>query len=120
MEFGGRRSGRRASVVLLLSLGVALSGCVTAKQQAAPESNLTARDRQLLAKASYAQARIPQPYLRHIVDYHRKEAPGTILVDSALADRLHSSDEFEVRSIRNLRVKDFHRLRPSVLRAARS
>ncbi|MGV9744256.1 adenylate/guanylate cyclase domain-containing protein [Rhodococcus zopfii] len=46
--------------------------------------------------------------------------PGTILVDSALADRLESSGEFEVRSIRNLRVKDFHRLRPSVLRAARS
>lgn len=46
--------------------------------------------------------------------------PGTILVDSTLADRLRASGEFEVRSIRNLRVKDFHRLRPSVLRAARS
>ena len=46
------------------------------------ESNLTPRDRKLLANASYAQARIPQPYLRHIVDYHRREAPGSIVVDS--------------------------------------
>lgn len=45
--------------------------------------------------------------------------PGTILVDSELADRLDSSEEFQVRPVRNLRVKDFHRLRPSVLRAAR-
>nr|WP_082900082.1 adenylate/guanylate cyclase domain-containing protein [Rhodococcus phenolicus] len=45
--------------------------------------------------------------------------PGTVLVDSALADLLDTSGEFQVRSIRNLRVKDFHRLRPSVLRAAR-
>lgn len=82
MEFGGRRSATRACAVLLLGLGVALSGCVTAKQEAAPESNLTPRDRKLLANASYAQARIPQPYLRHIVDYHRREAPGSIVVDS--------------------------------------
>ena len=31
--------------------------------------------------APYAQATIPEPYQRHIVDYHRKEAPGTIVVD---------------------------------------
>jgi lipoprotein-anchoring transpeptidase ErfK/SrfK len=32
--------------------------------------------------STFAQASIPEPYRRHIVDYPRKEAPGTILVDS--------------------------------------
>ena len=50
----------------------------------APTSNasLTPRDRQLLAHTPYAQASIPETYRRHIVDYTRKEQPGTILVDS--------------------------------------
>jgi lipoprotein-anchoring transpeptidase ErfK/SrfK len=30
----------------------------------------------------YAQADIPENYRRHIVDYQRREAPGTILVDT--------------------------------------
>ena len=36
----------------------------------------------MLAKAPYAKATIPEPYRRHIVNYHRKEAPGSIVVDS--------------------------------------
>src|SRR6478609_3768246 len=50
----------------------------------APSSNasLTPRDRQLLARPPYAQANIPETYRRHIVDYSRKEVPGTILVDT--------------------------------------
>jgi lipoprotein-anchoring transpeptidase ErfK/SrfK len=36
----------------------------------------------LLAAAPYAQATIPDPYKRHIVEYHRKEMPGTIVIDS--------------------------------------
>src|SRR4026207_1028199 len=40
------------------------------------------RERKLLATAPYAQATIPEPYRRHIVNYHRKEAAGTIVVDS--------------------------------------
>src|SRR5437868_8922903 len=50
----------------------------------APSSNasLTPRDRQLLAHPPYAQASIPETYRRHIVDYTRKEQPGTILVDT--------------------------------------
>jgi len=46
------------------------------------ETELKPRDKKLLANAPYAQASIPEPYRRHIVTYHRKEAPGTILVDS--------------------------------------
>jgi lipoprotein-anchoring transpeptidase ErfK/SrfK len=50
----------------------------------APSSNanLTPRDRQLLAHPPYAQATIPETYRRHIVDYSRREVPGTILVDT--------------------------------------
>jgi lipoprotein-anchoring transpeptidase ErfK/SrfK len=46
------------------------------------ESHFSQKDKDLLAHAPYAQATIPEPYRRHIVDYHRKEAPGTIVVDT--------------------------------------
>jgi lipoprotein-anchoring transpeptidase ErfK/SrfK len=36
----------------------------------------------LLAHAPYAKAEVPEQFLRHIVDYPRKEQPGTILVDT--------------------------------------
>src|SRR6185503_5540086 len=45
-------------------------------------SNFKPRDKELLAKAPYQQATIPEPYRRHIVTYHRKEAAGTIVVDT--------------------------------------
>jgi lipoprotein-anchoring transpeptidase ErfK/SrfK len=47
-----------------------------------PDANFTARDRQQLANPPYRQAWIPPAYRRQIVRYHRKEAPGTILVDT--------------------------------------
>src|SRR5690242_16122443 len=50
--------------------------------QPAPNASMTPKDRQLLAHAPYAQASIPEQYRRHIVDYQRREAPGTILVDT--------------------------------------
>ncbi len=82
MAIGGQSVGKTAFAALLLSLGFALSGCVTSQTpEPASEANLTPRDKKLLANAPYAQARIPEPYLRHIVDYHRREAPGTIVVD---------------------------------------
>jgi lipoprotein-anchoring transpeptidase ErfK/SrfK len=43
---------------------------------------MTARDRQLLAFPPYGAAKIPEQYLRQTVDYHRNEAPGTILIDT--------------------------------------
>ena len=46
------------------------------------EANFTQRDKKLLANAPYAKATIPTAYQRHIVNYHRKEAPGTIVVDT--------------------------------------
>jgi lipoprotein-anchoring transpeptidase ErfK/SrfK len=35
-----------------------------------------------MANAPYAQASIPIEYQRHIVSYHRKEAAGTVVVDT--------------------------------------
>src|SRR5260370_41937217 len=46
------------------------------------DASFTPRDRQLLAHPPYARADIPESYRRHVVDYSRKEAPGTILVDT--------------------------------------
>jgi lipoprotein-anchoring transpeptidase ErfK/SrfK len=46
------------------------------------EASLTPRDRQLLAQAPYAETTVPEQYRRHIVDYPRKEQPGSILVDT--------------------------------------
>jgi hypothetical protein len=47
-----------------------------------PDANFAARDRQQLVNPPYRQAWIPPAYRRQIVRYHRKEAPGTILVDT--------------------------------------
>ena len=44
--------------------------------------NLTPLDRRLLANAPYARATISEQYQRHILEYPRREAPGTILVDT--------------------------------------
>ena len=66
----------------LVALGLMVGGCVESTLEPAPEANLKPRDKELLAHAPYAQATIPEPYRRHIVDYHRKEAAGTIVVDT--------------------------------------
>src|SRR5258705_13596795 len=46
------------------------------------DARYTPRDRELLAHPPYARADIPESFRRNIVDYPRKEAPGTILVDT--------------------------------------
>lgn len=67
----------------IAAVGLALSGCMNATvYEAASEANFKPRDKEQLAKARYAKASIPEPFRRAIVDYHRKEAPGTIVVDS--------------------------------------
>jgi lipoprotein-anchoring transpeptidase ErfK/SrfK len=63
-------------------LGFVLGGCIQTTLAPSSDANFTPRDRQLLAHPPYAQASIPESYRRHIVDYSRKEAPGTILVDT--------------------------------------
>jgi lipoprotein-anchoring transpeptidase ErfK/SrfK len=59
-----------------------LGGCMQATLSPSSDASMTSRDRQLLAHTPYAQAKVPEQYLRHIVDYSRKEQPGSILVDT--------------------------------------
>ena len=67
---------------VLFGAGIVLGGCMQSTIEPASEANLTVRDKKLLAAAPYEKATIPEPYRRHIVEYHRKELPGTIVIDS--------------------------------------
>ena len=67
----------------IVALGLMLAGCQTAATyQAAPEASLKPADKAQLAKARYEKHAVAEPFRRAIVEYHRKEAPGSILVDS--------------------------------------
>lgn len=79
---GWGRTVRRAFGLAIVGVGLALGGCQTARLEPPSEKALTERDKKLLATAAYAQATIPEHYRRHIVSYHRKELPGTIVVDA--------------------------------------
>jgi lipoprotein-anchoring transpeptidase ErfK/SrfK len=68
----------------LLGLAVfGLGGCVQATLAPASQANWTPRDRELMANVPYARVSIPGEYQRHIVDYGRREVPGTIVVDTS-------------------------------------
>lgn len=69
-------------ILAVFGVGLMLGGCMQTTVEPASEANMTARDKKLLAAAPYEKATIPEPYQRHIVSYHRKEVPGTIVVDS--------------------------------------
>jgi lipoprotein-anchoring transpeptidase ErfK/SrfK len=71
-----------AIAALAIGLGAFLGGCMQETFEPASEKNFSARDRKLLEHVPYAKAEIPEPYKRAIVDYHRKEAAGTILIDT--------------------------------------
>jgi lipoprotein-anchoring transpeptidase ErfK/SrfK len=73
---------QRSGLALLLMGLFALGGCMQATLAPSSNASLTPRDRQLLANPPYAQATIPVNYRRHIVDYSRREQPGSILVDT--------------------------------------
>jgi lipoprotein-anchoring transpeptidase ErfK/SrfK len=67
----------------ILAAGLMLSGCMQATNyQAAPEASLKPADKAQLAKARYDKVALAEPFRRAIVDYHRKEMPGSIVVDS--------------------------------------
>jgi lipoprotein-anchoring transpeptidase ErfK/SrfK len=66
-----------------LAVGVLLSGCMqTTAYQPSPTTSLTANDKAQFAKMRYANTPVAEPFRRAIVAYHRKETPGTIVVDS--------------------------------------
>jgi lipoprotein-anchoring transpeptidase ErfK/SrfK len=66
----------------MLLTGLLLGGCMQGTLEQASDTNFTPRDRKLLANAPYARASIPMAYQRTIVQFHRKEAPGSIVVDT--------------------------------------
>jgi len=70
-----------ARIFAFVFLGLLLGGCGSTLEPAS-DANLKPRDKQLLARAPYARATIPAPYLRHIVDYPRKETAGSIVIDT--------------------------------------
>src|SRR3954469_22683937 len=67
----------------ILAAGLMLSGCMQgATYEATNTQNFKPRDKELLAKVSYVKTPVPEAFRRAIVDYHRREAPGSIVVDS--------------------------------------
>ncbi len=73
--------------IISLFTALLLGGCMQATlsqttQNPVSDANFTARDKQQLANPPYERASIPLAYQRQIVQYHRKEAPGSILVDT--------------------------------------
>ena len=72
----------RGLLAVLFGAGIVLGGCMQSTIEPASEANLSVRDKKLLAAAPYEKATIPEPYRRHLVQYHRKELPGTIVIDS--------------------------------------
>ena len=67
----------------ILAAGLTLSGCMQATTyEATNTTNFKPHDKELLAKVRYAKVPVAEPFRRAIVDYHRKELPGSIVVDS--------------------------------------
>src|SRR5437660_11502667 len=68
---------------LVAFAGLMLSGCMQATTfEATNQTVFKPRDKELLSKVSYVKTPVPEAFRRAIVDYHRKEAPGSIVVDS--------------------------------------
>jgi lipoprotein-anchoring transpeptidase ErfK/SrfK len=73
---------RKSALLLIAPLVVVLCGCMQETLQPASQAGWNARDKQLMSNRPYARASIPETDQRHIVDYTRKEAPGSILIDT--------------------------------------
>jgi lipoprotein-anchoring transpeptidase ErfK/SrfK len=81
-NIGERSMTKYAFAALAVGLGIALSGCMSDTYEPASEKNFTARDKKLLANAPYEKVAVSEPYRRAIVDYHRKETAGTVVIDT--------------------------------------
>jgi lipoprotein-anchoring transpeptidase ErfK/SrfK len=69
---------------VFLLTGLLLAGCMQGGTLApSSEANFTARDRQQLANPPYQKVSIAPTYQRQIVQYHRREAPGSVLVETS-------------------------------------
>jgi lipoprotein-anchoring transpeptidase ErfK/SrfK len=68
--------------LVFLVAAVTLGGCMQEVIEPASEASWKPRDRVMMSNLPYNQAAIPDSFRRHIVEYHRKEAPGSVVVDS--------------------------------------
>ena len=57
-----------------------VGGCMPIIQSGLPNPRLTERDKRMMALAEPDEWRIPS--VRNIVEYHTRERPGTIIVDT--------------------------------------
>jgi lipoprotein-anchoring transpeptidase ErfK/SrfK len=78
---GCHARGPTLAAAMPLLTALVLGGCMQATSPAS-DANFTARDKQQLTNPPYQQAWIPPAYQRQVVQYHRKETPGSILVDT--------------------------------------
>ena len=65
---------------IALAVSAVVSGCTPVIQSGLPDPKLTARDKQMMALAEPDERRIQA--VRNIVEYHTREKPGTIIVDT--------------------------------------
>jgi lipoprotein-anchoring transpeptidase ErfK/SrfK len=83
------KSGAAEAMLLIRGIifpltGLLLAGCMqTGTLAPSSDANFTGRDRQQLANPPYQRVSLSPTYQRQIVQYHRKEAPGSVLVDTA-------------------------------------
>jgi lipoprotein-anchoring transpeptidase ErfK/SrfK len=68
--------------IVFVTVALMLDGCMQGTLAPATQAGWTGRDKQLIANLPYRHATIPEEFSRHIVEYSRKEAPGTIVVDT--------------------------------------
>jgi hypothetical protein len=69
--------------IVFVIIGLTFGGCMQETLAPVTQAGWSVRDQQLMSNLPYAQATIPEEYRRHIVQYARQEAPGTIVVDSS-------------------------------------
>jgi len=79
---GCRARGPTLGAAMAMLTALVLGGCMQATLNPVSDANFTARDKQQLTNPPYQQAWIPPAYQRQVVQYHRKETPGSILVDT--------------------------------------
>ncbi len=69
-------------VLALAIVAVTVGGCMQETLLPASEAGWKPRDRQLMSNLPYRQVAIPYTYRRQIVEYYRKEAPDSIVIDT--------------------------------------
>jgi lipoprotein-anchoring transpeptidase ErfK/SrfK len=69
-------------LALIAVAAFALTGCISETLDPVTDAALKPRDKKLLASAPYLNHKPSEGWLRHLVDYSGKEAPGTVVVDT--------------------------------------